>query len=59
MRTVLNWYRSGADVDRELPRLSTYLGHAQPRYTYWYLEAVPELLQQVAERLDGALGAGS
>jgi integrase/recombinase XerD len=59
VRTVLNWYRNGADVDRELPRLSTYLGHTEPLYTYWYLEAVPEILQQVAERLDGVLGAGS
>src|SRR3954471_4519073 len=59
VRTVLNWYRSGSDVDRERPRLSTYLGHSNPVFTYWYLEAVPELLQQVAERLDGVLGAGS
>jgi len=25
-------------------RLTTYLGHSDPSNTYWYLEAVPELL---------------
>ena len=29
---------------RRLPWLSTYLGHREPRYTYWYLSAAPELL---------------
>lgn len=49
--TLLNWYRSDVDVERELPKLSTYLGHAQPSHTYWYLEALPELLQLATERL--------
>jgi len=59
VRTLLNWYRDGADVQRELPRLSTYLGHAEPVYTYWYLQAAPELLQLVGQRLDQELGARS
>ncbi len=25
--------------------LSTYLGHVEPANTYWYLSAVPELMQ--------------
>lgn len=49
--TLLNWYRSDIDVERELPKLSTYLGHADPSHTYWYLEARPELLQLATERL--------
>jgi len=41
---LIDWYRAGRDVERELPKLSTYLGHVHTNYTYWYLEAVPELL---------------
>ena len=34
--TVLDWYRDGADVGAMMPRLSTYLGHNDPRHTFWY-----------------------
>lgn len=44
-RRLVEWYRAGADVDRQLPKLATYLGHAGVASTYWYIEAVPELLQ--------------
>ena len=47
--TLIQWYRSGVDVDREMPKLATYLGHAHPNNVYWYLEAVPELLQLAME----------
>ena len=50
-RTLIHWYRAGLDVERELPKLATYLGHVHVNDTYWYLEAVPELLQLVTERL--------
>lgn len=50
--TLLDWYRCGADVQAMLPRLSTYLGHADPKHTYWYLSAAPELLALAADRLD-------
>ncbi len=52
VRTLLGWYRDGTDVERQLPALSTYLGHACVRDTYWYLSACPELMQQAAQRLD-------
>ena len=32
--------------------LSTYLGHRDPRWTYWYLSAAPELLGLAASRLE-------
>jgi len=48
--TLIHWYRSGADVDREIPKLATYLGHNGPAEVYWYLQAVPELLQLATER---------
>jgi integrase/recombinase XerD len=37
-------------------KLSTYLGHAKPANTYWYIEAVPELLELAAERAAQMLG---
>jgi len=52
VHTLLDWYRAGEDVDRRMPLLSTYLGHVDPASTYWYFEAVPELLQLVGERLE-------
>ena len=52
-KTLIRWYREGRDVERELPRLSTYLGHVHVADTYWYLEAVPELLQLATERAMG------
>jgi integrase len=52
IRTLLGWYREGRDVEQQLPVLSTYLGHACVRDTYWYLSACPELMQEAARRLD-------
>ncbi len=52
IRTLLGWYREGTDVERQLPALSTYLGHACVRDTYWYLSACQELMQEAARRLD-------
>jgi integrase/recombinase XerD len=59
VRTLLDWYRAGVNVDAQLPLLSTYLGHAQPSDTYWYLQAAPELLALAGQRLNGVLGAWS
>jgi hypothetical protein len=52
--TLVAWYRAGRDVERELPKLATYLGHVHVNDTYWYLEAVPELLHLAAARVTGA-----
>lgn len=57
--TIMGWYRSGADPDREMIRLSTYLGHGKPDNTYWYIEAVPELLQMASERAERSLAVGA
>jgi integrase len=50
-RKLIEWYRAGRDVGRELPKLATYLGHVDVAHTYWYLEAVPELLELASERV--------
>ena len=49
-RTMIGWYRAGADPTREMLKLATYLGHTTPESTYWYIEAVPELLELAARR---------
>ena len=57
--TLIGWYRAGVDVERQMPKLSTYLGHSRVAYTYWYLSAEPELLQLAARRLDHLKGVDS
>jgi integrase len=51
VRTLLDGYRSGADVQSRLTVLSTYLGHVNPSNTFWYLSAAPELLALAGDRL--------
>jgi len=52
IRTVLDWHRAGCDVEARLPLLSTYMGHVGPSSTYWYLTAIPELLEAATRRLE-------
>jgi integrase len=56
VRTLLRWYQQGADVDRKMPALSTYLGHVEIGDTYWYLTAVPELMALTAARFQAHSG---
>lgn len=51
IQTLIAWYRSGMDVEQNMPKLSTYLGHRHVSDTYWYISAVPELLQLATLRL--------
>lgn len=48
--TMLDAYRRDRNAAEVLPILSTYLGHASPGSTYWYLRADPHLLAAAAER---------
>jgi integrase/recombinase XerD len=52
VRTLIDWQRDGVDISTHLPVLSTYLGHVEPKNTYWYLSAVPELMHAAAARLE-------
>ncbi len=52
IRTLLRLYRAGADVERHMPALATYIGHGHVADTYWYLSATPELLRLITARLD-------
>jgi integrase len=49
---LLDWHEKGADVQALLPLLSTWMGHTDPAYTYWYLTAAPELLALMARRIE-------
>jgi integrase/recombinase XerD len=57
--TVLDWYRQGADIPAMMPRLSTYLGHTDPKHTFWYLSAAPELMALAGQRLESHLAGGA
>jgi integrase len=48
--TLIEWYRADDDVQARLPALSAFLGHTQPKDTYWYVSAVPELLALASDR---------
>lgn len=39
-------------ITQHMLMLSTYLGHSNAAFTYWYLEAVPELMRNIAERCE-------
>jgi integrase/recombinase XerD len=47
-----SWYREGADVQRLLPQLSTYLGHVGIAETQRYLTMTPELLREANRRFE-------
>ena len=48
--TLIDWYHADDDVQARLPALSAFMGHAQPKDTYWYLSAAPELLAVARDR---------
>lgn len=50
--TLLRWYRAGIDVGQRLVHLSTFLGHADPESTAWYLTITAELLEAANERFE-------
>jgi len=58
IRTLLDWYRCDANVDARLPELATFLGHSHVSDTYWYLSAVPELLELATRRWERANKGG-
>jgi integrase len=55
VRRILLWQRQGVDVDQAMLSLSTYVGHAKVTNTYWYLQAVPELMAVSAQRFESCM----
>ncbi len=56
VNTLIQWYRADADIERRLPVLSTFLGHAHVADTYWYLSMHPELMGLATTRLERRWG---
>ena len=52
LNRLISWYREGADVQRLLPFLSTYLGHIDVAATRRYLAMTPELLHEASLRFE-------
>lgn len=61
VRRLMRWYADGTDIDQMMLALSTYMGHTEIFYTYWYLSAVPELMALAGgrfERFANLMGEG-
>jgi site-specific recombinase XerD len=52
IRTLLGWYRKDVDVQGQLYKLSTFLGHAGLNSTAVYLTITDELLQAGSKRFE-------
>lgn len=52
VNTLRDWHAAGLAVQPRLGALSAYLGHANPAHTYWYFQAVPELMTVLGQRYD-------
>lgn len=55
VRRILLWQQQGVDVDQAMLSLSTYVGHAMVTNTYWYMQAVPELMAVAAQRFESCM----
>jgi hypothetical protein len=56
VRRIQTWHAQGVDVDANIAALATYVGHVEVRDVYWYLSAVPELMDIVAGRFKSFSG---
>jgi site-specific recombinase XerD len=52
LHRLVAWYRAGADVQRLLPQLATYLGHVDVGSTQRYLSMTAELLSEASLRFE-------
>jgi integrase len=52
VRRLMRWHVDGTDIDQMMLALSTYMGHAEIFYTYWYLTAVPELMALAGSKFE-------
>lgn len=57
VRALVDCYTDGGDAQTLLPLLSTFMGHADPKSTYWYLSAAPELMGLAGRLLEDAFEA--
>jgi integrase len=58
VRRLTLWHQAGENVTELLPHLSVYMGHLNPKDTYWYLTATAELLEAASARFEGGHKGG-
>jgi integrase len=56
VQALMRWYRDGADVQSNLPRLAIYMGHVSIVSTAHYLHFLPAMRQLASERFEAAFG---
>ena len=56
VEALMRWYREGADVQANLPRLAMYMGHVSIASTAYYLRLVPALAGLASERFERRFG---
>jgi integrase/recombinase XerD len=56
VEALLRWYREGADVQSNLPRLAMYMGHVSIVSTAHYLHFVPAMREVASHRFEAAFG---
>jgi integrase/recombinase XerD len=49
---LLRWHQNGDDLQQQLPRLATYLGHKDLSATQRYLTLTPQLLRAASRRFE-------
>jgi integrase len=59
VRSLERCRHDAGEVARHIVALSTYLGHAQVTDTYWYLQATPVLMDQIAKANEALLLGGA
>jgi integrase/recombinase XerD len=57
VQALIRWYRAGADVQSNLPKLAMYMGHVSIVSTAHYLHFVPNLRALASNRFEDAFGS--
>lgn len=56
VQALLRWYRQGADVQSNLPKLAMYMGHVSIVSTAYYLKWMPDIAAAASERFEARFG---
>lgn len=56
IKVLINCHRKGMNPESVIPILSMYLGHENPKHTYWYLSATEELMTLICKRVERKFG---
>ncbi|MEA3643086.1 MAG: tyrosine-type recombinase/integrase, partial [Lamprobacter sp.] len=56
VQALLRWYRQGADVQSNLPKLAMYMGHVSIVSTAYYLTWMPDIAAAASERFEARFG---